>query len=185
MSASASGTIAKTSLTWSIGLSVMLILFGFVAIALPQVAGIGLNLLIGWLLAFSGAIHLMFAWYTRTTGGILWELMVSSLSIFIGVYLLFHPSAGLAALTLTLAIYLFAEGVLELVLRFRLRHMPGSVWLLLDGFITLILGALIWKMWPSSTEWAIGTLVGISMIFSGFSRLMLSLAARRVVVKMA
>jgi uncharacterized membrane protein HdeD (DUF308 family) len=185
MSATSVGTIVKKSVGWSIGLSVVLILFGFVAIVLPQVAGIGVNLLIGWLLIFSGAIHLMFAWHTRSAGGVLWELLVSFLYIFIGAYLLIHPVAGLATLTLALAIYLFAEGILEIFLWFRLRVTPGSVWLVLDGIITLILGMLIWKTWPSSPAWAIGTLVGISMIFSGFSRLMLSLAARTVVAKLA
>jgi uncharacterized membrane protein HdeD (DUF308 family) len=91
----------------------------------------------------------------------------------------------LASLTLAIAIYLFAEGVLELILSFRLRPMPGSNWLLFDGIITVILGVMIWRTWPSSTEWVVGTLVGISMLFSGISRLMISLAARRLVAKLA
>jgi len=118
-------------------------------------------------------------------GGILWELLVGILYVFVGCYLLFRPVAGLASLTLALAIYLFAEGVLELILSFRLRPMPSSGWLLFDGIITLILAVMIWRTWPSSTEWVIGTLVGISMLFSGISRLMLSLAARRLVDKLA
>ena len=89
------------------------------------------------------------------------------------------------ALTLALAIYLFAEGVLELILSFQIRARQGRGWLLLDGIVTLILGVLIWRTWPASTEWAIGTLVGISMIFSGTTRLMLSLAARSMVNKLA
>jgi uncharacterized membrane protein HdeD (DUF308 family) len=84
-----------------------------------------------------------------------------------------------------LAIYLFAEGVLELILSFQIRSRQGRGWLLLDGIVTLILGVLIWRTWPASTEWAIGTLVGISMIFSGTTRLMLSLAARSMVNKLA
>jgi uncharacterized membrane protein HdeD (DUF308 family) len=63
--------------------------------------------------------------------------------------------------------------------------MPGSSWLLLDGIVTLILAILIWRSWPSSSEWVIGTLVGISMVFSGVSRLSLSLAARRVTAALA
>jgi uncharacterized membrane protein HdeD (DUF308 family) len=162
-----------------------MILAGFLAIALPEVAGITINLLVAWLLIFSGVAHLVFAWHLRTTGGILWELLLGVLYIIVGAYLLLHPVLGLASLTLGLAIYLFAEGVLELILSFRLRPMPGSNWLLLDGIITLILGILIWRTWPSSTEWVIGTLVGISMLFSGVTRLMLSLAARSVVTKLA
>ena len=48
------------------------------------------------------------------------------------------------------------------------------------GIITLILGLLVWRQWPSSSLWVIGTLVGISMIMTGTTRLMISLAARRV-----
>jgi uncharacterized membrane protein HdeD (DUF308 family) len=185
MNTTSLGTIVKESVGWSIGLSVLMILAGFLAIAVPQAAGIAVNILVAWLLVFSGATHLVFAWHTRTTGGMLWELLVGFLYIFIGAYLLVHPVAGLASLTLALAIYLFAEGVLELILSFRLRPMAGSNWLLFDGIITLILAVMIWRTWPSSTEWVVGTLVGISMLFSGISRLMLSLAARRLVAKLA
>jgi uncharacterized membrane protein HdeD (DUF308 family) len=185
MSATSLGTIVEKSVGWSIGLSILMILAGFLAIAVPQAAGIAVNLLVAWLLVFSGAAHLVFAWHTRTTGAMVWELLMGVLYIFVGVYLLIHPVAGLASLTLALAIYLFAEGVLELILSFRLRPMPGSSWLMFDGVITLILAVMIWRTWPSSTEWVIGTLVGVSMLFSGISRLMLSLAARRLVTKLA
>lgn len=180
MSTASLGTIAKGSVGWSIGLSVLMLLAGVFAIVIPPVAGIAVVLIVAWLLIFSGAAHLIFAWHTRTTGGFVWELLVGVLYMVVGVYTLVHPVAGLASLTLLLAGYLLAEAVLEFILSFRMRPMPGANWLLVDGIITLILAVLIWRTWPSSTEWVIGTLVGISMVFSGFSRLALSLAARRV-----
>ena len=66
------------------------------------------------------------------------------------------------------AIYLFVEGVLEFTLWFQLRTTPGKAWLLLDGIVTLILAAMIWRTWPSSAAWVIGTLAGIGM-FSAVS----------------
>jgi uncharacterized membrane protein HdeD (DUF308 family) len=185
MSTSSLGTIAKESVGWSIGLSVLMIVAGILAIVTPPAAGIAVLVVVSWLLMLSGAVHLVFAWHMRTSGGMIWELLLGILYIFVGVYALLHPVAGLASLTLLLAIYLFAEGVLELVLSFRLRPMPGSGWLLFDGIVTLILAILIWRSWPSSTEWVIGTLVGISMLFSGAARLSLSLGARRVLAKVA
>jgi uncharacterized membrane protein HdeD (DUF308 family) len=151
----------------------------------PAVAGIAVLAVVAWLLMFSGAAHLVFAWHTRTAGGLIFELLVGMLYLFVGMYALLHPVAGLASLTLVLAIYLFMEGVLELTLAFRLRPMPRSNWLLFDGIVTLILAILIWRSWPSSTKWVIGTLVGISMLFSGAARLSLSLAARQAVAKLA
>lgn len=185
MSATSVGTIVKESLGWSIALSVLMIVAGILAIVVPPVAGITVAILVAWLLIFSGGAHLVFAWHTRTTGGLVWELLLGIVYMLVGLYILIHPVAGLVSLTLALAIYLLAEGILEFVLSFRLRPMPGRGWLLFDGIITLILAIMIWTTWPSNTEWVIGTLVGISMLFSGTTRLMLSLAARRAVVKLA
>jgi uncharacterized membrane protein HdeD (DUF308 family) len=77
-----------------------------------------------------------------------------------------------------LAIYLLIEGIFEIILAFQLTR-SGRLWMMLEGVVTIILAVMIWRTWPFSTIWAIGTLVGISMIFSGFSRLMFSLACRR------
>jgi uncharacterized membrane protein HdeD (DUF308 family) len=162
-----------------------MILAGVLAIVVPLVAGIAVTIFFGWLLVFAGLAHLAFGWQTRSTGEVLWELLVGVVYILVGGYLLFSPAVGLVSLTLGLAIYLFAEGVLEFILAFRLRPTPGFGWLFVDGIITLILAILIWKTWPSSTAWVIGTLVGISILFSGIARLMLSLAARRLVSALA
>jgi len=78
------------------------------------------------------------------------------------------PVAGLVSLTLGLAFYLAAEATLEFILAYRLRPLPGSGWLFFDGIITLVLAMMIWRTRPESTAWAIGILVGISMLFRGF-----------------
>jgi uncharacterized membrane protein HdeD (DUF308 family) len=160
-----------------------MIVAGILAIVVPPAAGITVVLVVAWLLIFSGATHLVFAWHMRTTGGFVWEILMGALYIVVGVYALAHPVAGLASLTLFLAGYLLAKGALEVLLSFRLRPMPGSTWMLLDGVVSVILAVMIWRTWPSSTEWAIGTLVGVSMLFSGTSRLALSMAARRVLAQ--
>jgi len=185
MSATSIATFVQKSVGWSIGLSVLMIVAGLLAIASPMAAGIAIDVLVAWLLVFSGCVHLVFSWYRRTAGGFLWELLLGILYIGIGVYLLVHPVAGLASLTFAVAAYLFFEAILEFVLGFTVRPLPGSGWLLLDGVITLILAGMIWRAWPSSSAWAIGILVGVSMLFSGASRLMLSLAARGVANKLA
>src|ERR1700730_3351691 len=155
-------SVARKTVGWSIALSVLMILSGILAIVIPPVAGLAVTVFVGWLLVFSGATHLVFAWQTRETGGLLWELLLSVLYVGVGIYL-------------------FLEGILEFVLAVRLRPAPGSGWLFVDGIITLILAFMIWRTWPSNTPWVIGVLVGISMLFSGIARLMLSLAARRLV----
>lgn len=186
--ASGAGSIATSvnkSLGWSIALSVLLIVAGILAIASPLAAGIAVNIFVAWLLVFSGCVHLVFAWHRSSAGGVIWEVLVGILYGVIGLYLLVHPVLGLASLTLALAIYLLIEAILEFVMGFTLRPRPGSGWLILDGIITLILAVMIWRTWPSNSSFVVGILVGISMIFSGTSRLALSMAARSVIAKTA
>ena len=172
--------LAPKAVNWSIALSVLLIVAGLFAVFIPSLSGIAITLFFGWVMILSGATHFVFAFKTHTTGGLVWELFIGAVYLFTGVYLILHPLSALIALTLILAIYLFFEGVVEIIQFFQLRPRHGASWLLMDGIITLILALMIWRSWPASTVWVIGTLVGISMIFSGFSRLMLSLAAKRV-----
>jgi hypothetical protein len=76
-------------------------------------------------------------------------------------------------------IFFTAEGVADLFGYLQARKSVGSGWILFDGIGTLILGLLIWRQWPLSSSWAIGTLVGISMLLTGITRLMITLAARK------
>ena len=66
-----------------------------------------------------------------------------------------------------------------------MRSVGGSSWFLIDGIVTLLLGLMIYLQWPSSSAWAIGTLVGVSLIVSGVSRLMLSLVVRKAAAAVA
>ncbi len=173
--------VVHRATTWSIVLSVLLMVAGLIAIALPIIAGIAITVIVGWLLIFSGVLHLAFAWGGGRPGMVTWQILLGLAYGFIGFYVLANPLAGLAGLTFAIAIYLFVEGVLEFMLSFQLRPAAGSGWLLFDGIITLILAVMIWSTWPSSAAWVVGVLVGISMFFSGMTRLMLSLAVRRIV----
>ena len=171
----------RTATTWSIVLSVLMIAAGVLAIGAPMIAGVAVTAIVGWLLLFSGVFHLAFAWRAGRPGAVLWQILLGLLYGAIGLYIVASPVVGLASLTLAIAVYLFFEGVLEFVLWSRLRSIPGSGWLMLDGIITLALAVMIWSTWPSSAVWVIGTLIGISILFSGITRLMLSVAARRIV----
>ncbi len=177
--------LAPKAVNWSIALSVLLIVTGLFAIVIPSISGIVITLFFGWAMIFSGITHFLFAFKTHTTGTLIWELFIGAVYLFTGVYLILHPLSALVALTLILAVYLFFEGVVEIIQFFQLRPRHGAGWLLVDAAVTLILAIMIWRSWPASTVWVIGTLVGISMIFSGFSRLMLSLAARRFLNRIA
>jgi uncharacterized membrane protein HdeD (DUF308 family) len=111
----------------------------------------------------------------------MWEILLAIVYGVAGFYLLANPGVGLVTLTFVIAFYLFVEAVLELALSYQLRSESGAGWLLFDGIVTLILAIMIWSSWPSSGVWAVGLLVGVSMFFSGITRLMLSYSVRKIV----
>lgn len=163
------------SILWA----VLLIILGILAIALPLATSVGMLLLIGWLIIFSGLAQVFYAWHSKGVGSTIWKLLVALLYMAFGFYFLRHPILGVATLTLLIAIFLVAEGVVELIAYFKHRSMGASGWVLLNALITLILGVMIWRHWPFSSLWVVGTLVGISMLMTGTTRLMLARAARR------
>jgi uncharacterized membrane protein HdeD (DUF308 family) len=173
---------ADRATTWSIALSVLLMIAGLMAMVLPMVAGLAFAVFVGWLLIISGVLHLVYAFSAGHPRMLVWQIFLGIVYGFIGFYVLVNPVAGLAGLTFAIAVYLFVEGVLEFALSFQLRPAPGSGWLLVDGVITVVLAIMIWSTWPTSAAWAVGVLVGVSMFFSGLTRLMLSLAVRRIAV---
>ena len=165
--------------TLSILWGVLLIVFGMVAIGSPFLAAVAVNALVAWLIVLAGVVHLMLAFRVHGAGSMIWKVLVGIAYLCFGGYLLFHPVLGVASLTLLLASLFLIEGILNIVLYVKMRPIHGSNWMLVDGIITLLLGLMIYMQWPSSSAWAIGTLVGISMIFSGVARVMMSLAVRK------
>jgi uncharacterized membrane protein HdeD (DUF308 family) len=167
--------------TWSIVWGVLLIICGILAVALPFVAAVAVSVVVAWLIVFAGIVHLVLAFHAHSAGSVIWKLLVGLAYLIFGGYLIVHPVLGVASLTLLLACLFLIEGILNIVLFFKMRALHGSSWVLVDGIITLILGLMIYLQWPTSSAWAIGTLVGISMIISGVTRVMLSTAVRKAV----
>jgi uncharacterized membrane protein HdeD (DUF308 family) len=164
----------------AIAWAVLLIVFGFLAIALPLGTSLGVVLIVAWLAIFSGATQFIHAFQSKGAGSTVWKLLVAVAYLIAGIYFLMHPLLGVASFTLALAIFFVAEGVMDLVAYSQTRSIEGSGWILFDGIVTLILGVMVWRQWPISSAWVIGTLVGISMIMTGATRLSISLAARRL-----
>jgi uncharacterized membrane protein HdeD (DUF308 family) len=171
--------IVRQASTLSILWGVSLIILGMLAVGSPFLAAVAVNVLIAWLIVLAGVVHLTVAFHTREAGSMIWRLLVGLVYVFFGVYFVAHPALGVASLTLVLASLCLIEGILNVALFFKVRSVQGSSWFLIDGIITLSLGLMIYMQWPSSSAWAIGTLIGVSMIVSGVTRVMLSLAVRK------
>jgi uncharacterized membrane protein HdeD (DUF308 family) len=170
----------RSAANWSIALSILMMVTGAIALFAPAITGVAVTLMFGWLLIFSGALHLVYAWSADRPSGVVWEILLGVFYAATGVYLLTRPVVGLEALTLALALYLVAASAVEFVIAYELRPIAGSGWLVFDGIVTLLMAVMIASGWPASSTYAIGTIVAVSMFFSGFTRLMMSIAVKNV-----
>jgi uncharacterized membrane protein HdeD (DUF308 family) len=166
---------------WYIAAAVLFIVVGMFAIIEPALAGWTVGRLVGWLLVFGGATHLIGGFKGGGVKQVVLQILVGLAYVIGGFYCLTHPLLALGTLTLLLAAVILAGGVLEIISYFRLKRENASGWMLINGIIALLLGGMIWLHWPSSSVWAIGILVGVTLLMTGMARLMFGLAARRLI----
>ena len=168
----------KKASPWLIVWSTVTFVCGILAIILPLTISFGIALIIGCLILAAGIGHLFFAFDTRSIGGFLWQILLSLLYAMAAICLVVNPLFSVLSLSLFLAIFLLLESILEFALYFRLRRFRHSIWLLIDGIGTLVLGILMLRQWPPASPEIIGVLIGISLMLSAVSRVVLSLAVR-------
>jgi uncharacterized membrane protein HdeD (DUF308 family) len=69
---------------------------------------------------------------------------------------------------------LLVQAGLATATAFQIRPLEGWGWFLFDAVTSFFLGILILMKWPSSSVWAIGTLVGAAVLMGGISRVMVA-----------
>lgn len=173
-------TVPRKTSRWSLVWALLLILLSLLALACPFVTSLWVLGFIGCLCIVSSITQAVHAFHSKGVGDILWKLFVAFLYFGVGVYLLLNPLVSLTSLTLVIGFFFLAEGVLNAIEYFRSSSSTASGWILFDGIVSLVLGAMILRHWPSSSLWAFGTLIGIGMLVTGVSRLMISFAVCRL-----
>ena len=121
---------ARTFSGWLIAAAILFIVLGAFAIIEPAVAGLGVALLVGWLLIFGGVSHFVSAFEGGGAKRVIFQVLAGLLFVVGGYYLVTHPLLALGTLTLLLAGLILAAGVCEIVTYFRLRGEQASGWML-------------------------------------------------------
>ena len=171
------GTI-KTHAGVGIAVGIFIAIAGVLALVAPLAAGLSIAIAVGILLVISGISRLFLAFKMGSFGHGLLMFVIGVLSALAGGYMVMRPGMALATITLVLAAYFIVDGVFEIIWAFRLRPIKGWGWTLFSGIVALILGIMIWRQFPVSGVWAVGTLAGIHLIFGGTSLASLCGAAR-------
>ena len=159
----------------AIVMGIVMLVMGALAMGSPLIAGASIAMMVGVLLIIGGIGQLVFSF---KTGLGLFAIIFSVLTIIMGGYMLSKPGVALASLTIFLAAYLLVSGVFEAIASIKARPATGWGWALFSGILSVLLGLMIWGQFPLSGAWAIGILVGVRLLFTGMSLLMLGIAAR-------
>ena len=165
--------------TWFITLGILLIILGVAAIAFPLLTTIAAKIALGWLFLIGGVVQIAHAFSTRQWSEFFFDLLVGLLYLIAGGWLALFPLTGIVTLTVLLAALFIAQGVLEGLMAFRMRPAAGWLWMLIAAIAAFAVGVLIIAHLPSSATWAIGLLVGIKLIMSGWAYLFLTMAATK------
>jgi uncharacterized membrane protein HdeD (DUF308 family) len=178
----ADATTLRKHSTWFVIYGLLLALLGLFSIAAPNLATLAVTLMVGWLLLFGGAFGLV-AVISGGTGApaFWWNLLTSIVYILAGLAVLTRPMAGVLTLTIILAAYLVAGGVMRIMQALAYRtHVPGAWgWVLFSGIVDIVLSFIIMSGLPETATWVLGLLVGINLLMMGFAIVMVALHVRR------
>jgi uncharacterized membrane protein HdeD (DUF308 family) len=160
---------------------ILAIVVGTVCILVPMIASVATAIFIGWILLFAGAWMLFDAWSVRGAGRIAIRVIWALLTEVAGIYLLLAPLDGTVTLTFVLVAYFIAIGAVRIGEGFVMRGTPGAGLIGVNGLLSLLIGFFILIDFPDSADWAIGLLVGIDLLFAGWTLLGISSAGKRLV----
>jgi uncharacterized membrane protein HdeD (DUF308 family) len=145
------------------------IVLGCIAILVPAVASAGTAIFIGWLLVVVSGILFAAAFSAHSVGTVAVRVIWALLTLLVGIWLIVEPHNGTLTLTLVLGIYFLFMGLTRITIAFIARGEPNAGLLGLSGAAGLLIGILVLAKFPSSADWAIGLLVGIDLIFAGWT----------------
>jgi uncharacterized membrane protein HdeD (DUF308 family) len=161
---------------------ILLVVLGLLAIVLPPIATLAVEILFGWLFLISGIMGLITTFWMRQAPGFWWALLSAVLGIAAGIVLLMWPLSGVLTLTLILIVFFTIEGIATIMYALdHKRELSGRWgWMLASGIVDLIVAGIIFVGLPGTAAWAIGLLVGINMIFGGSALIAMALHAREL-----
>jgi uncharacterized membrane protein HdeD (DUF308 family) len=159
------------------GMGIALMLLGLVAIGSSVVATFATVLVFGVLMLAGAIFQVVTALWGRSWRGFFLHLLAGVLYLIAGLFMIENPLEAVLSLTFLIAACLLVGGILRIGLSLAERF-EGWGWVLLNGVVSVMLGIGIWRQWPLDGLWVIGLFVGIEMLFSGLSWVMLGLSVR-------
>lgn len=168
---------ARKNWLWFFALGVLLVLLGIGVASSAYYATIFSVFIFGIFLMTAGIIQLIQGALAYKWSGLFLSLLLGALYLITGFICATKPAEAAVGITLWIAAMCLIAGLFRMIAALVLRFEQWG-WVFFNGAVTFILGMLIYSSWPVSGFWVIGTFIGIDLILSGWTWIVLSLTAR-------
>lgn len=168
---------AKKNWHWFLALGVLLVLLGIGVAGSAYYATVFSVFLLGIFLIAAGIVQLVQGFMARKWSGLFLSLLLGALYLVTGFLCATRPAVAAVSITLWIAAFCMIAGLFRMLSALLLRFDQWG-WVFFNGAVTFLLGLLIYSDWPVSGLWVIGTFIGIDLILSGWTWIVLSLTAR-------
>lgn len=172
----------RASWGWFMLLGGLLVAGGTAALVFPAVmaaTSVFATLVLGVVLMLSGLATIVGAFWTGRWSGFFVQLLVGLVYLAAGFVVTDRPGVTLLMMTLFISVTFIVLGAFRVVGALVVRF-PQWGWALLNGAVTLLAGIVIYRHLPGDALWVVGLLVGLEMLFNGWTWIMLALAIRNL-----
>ncbi|KIX85542.1 hypothetical protein J120_01065 [candidate division TM6 bacterium JCVI TM6SC1] len=158
---------------WVLFTGIISVVIGTAALAFSPYATLASMVILGAFLIVGSVVELANVFQLRSWQGSLVHLLAAVLYAISGMLAIFSPVSSALSLTLIIAAFFVVLGTYRIIAALKIRPEHWG-WMILNGVTSVILGILLWYQWPLSGVWAIGMLIGIELMVSGWTLIMLS-----------
>jgi uncharacterized membrane protein HdeD (DUF308 family) len=164
---------------WIVGLGVVYVVVGFIALGSIVAATVASVLVVGVMMIIAGVAEVINAFQIKSWGRFLFWGLIGVLYIIAGLMAFDDPFLVATVLTLFLGAALIASGVLRLFLAFSMMRESPWIWVAISAIISIVLGLLILAHWPINSVYILGLFLGIDLIMAGAGWIGMGLSLRR------
>ncbi len=155
------------------GFAVMIL--GMLAIMTPFVSGVAVTAMVAVFITAAGLAMTVYAFKAGSFGKGLLQLLFGGITVLCGIAMFSTPVLSMLTLTGILLAYFLVDGIFAIIAGVRRKGEPGWGWMIISGIASIVLAVILWQKWPISGAYVIGMLVGIRLIFTGWSIAMLGM----------
>ena len=168
------GPVGATRLLVGVGTSVLrlgvvLVILGILALLAPWGAATAIDVACGVALATAGLAQIFLSASAFDWRGFWLSLVCGAFSLMAGTAMLAIPRAGIEAIVVFVGLALLLEAAAKLTAAWTFRDAFAWGWLLADGLLTAVLGAILLTTRPEDAGTLLGVLVGINLLSSGLT----------------